>query len=241
MATVRRLPSAPLTPAQRALASSPAALAMLARVAARMAARYGRVVSHDDLYGAGTVGLTEAARTFVASMGVAFEVYAWSRVHGAMVSAVRREVAHAERARQGGYRAVERTRDEGDVWNDGDAEQRAQMEAFSDAFVAGMFLGLTGEATRAWSSGPERGVGGHEAYARALEALRRAVEALPEPDPRLLELIYREEQSLEASGAALGMPYSTARRAHLKALERLATRLRAAGVQGPPSRPAGGA
>lgn len=237
MTSPRRSP--PLTPAQRALVGSPAALAMRRRLAARLASRYGRVLAQEDLEGAGTLGLTEAARSFAPSFGVPFEVYAWSRVHGAMRDALRRELAHGRGAREGGYRALERARDEGDPWNDGDAERGAQLTELSDAFLAGMFLGLMGEATAASAVGAESEVATRETYARALAILTRAITELPEPEPRLLDLLYREEHSIEAAGAALGMPFSTARRAHLKALTRLAARLRAAGVLGPPSRPRG--
>ena len=212
---------------------------MLRRTAARLAARHGRLVPREDLEGAGMVGLTEAARSFSPSFGAAFEVYAWSRVHGAMITAVRRELTHERLAREGGYRAVERARDEGDVWNDGDAERRAQLGEFSDVFVAGMVLGLLGEATSAAARGAEAEVATLEAYTRALGALTAAVAELPEPDPRLLALLYQEGRSIEAAGAALGMPFSTARRAHLKALTRLGTRLRLSGVVAPPSQPRG--
>ena len=156
-----------------------------------------------------------------------------------MRASVRQELTHGRGARTGGYRAIERTRDEGDPWNDGDAERGAQLADLSDGFLAGMFLGLVGEATSASAVGAESEVATRQAYARALATLARVIAELPEPEPRMLEMLYREERSIEATGAALGMPFSTARRAHLKALTRLATRLRAAGVLGPPSRPRG--
>src|SRR5262249_25974402 len=103
---IRRLPGPPLTPAQRALASSPAALAMAARVARPFGRRYATLVSQDDLDGVARLGLAQAARSYDESLGVAFEVFAWSRVHGAMMDAARGEAIHERRARAALYRVA---------------------------------------------------------------------------------------------------------------------------------------
>src|SRR5262249_53885462 len=129
----RRLPAAPLTPAQRTLVAAPAARGVVQRLARRLGRRYRDICSEDDLAGAGELGLAQAARLFDPSLGVTFEVFAWSRVHGAMMRWVRREFAHARAAREGAYRMTELARDEVDPWNDGEAEHRARLERFSDA------------------------------------------------------------------------------------------------------------
>lgn len=225
---------AALTSAQRALAASAPARALVDRLASRLAARYRGLLSKADLLGAGALGLAEAARTFQPSVGVLFEVFAWSRVHGAMLALVRDEAELARAAREGTYLAMSRARDDSDVWHDDDAKRRAHLEAFSDACVAGMMIGLSQASARA-AAGPEEAVAKRERHAMLLRVVERARASLDAADRALIEQIHDHGQSIEAAGAALGMPYATARRAYLSALQRLAVRLRAAGVMGPPS------
>lgn len=237
--SVRRLPDAPLTPAQRALVASPEAQGMLAKLAGRLHSRFRDVVSLEDLAGAGRLALTEAARAYAPALGTPFDVFAWSRVHGAMLRLLRVEGQLAKLAREAAYRAADLAREEGDPWNDGEAEHGAYLAQFSDALVAAMMIGAVGEGTRAASAGPEAGVSSHQLHARAIAALERAVAALPEPDPALIRLVYREDRTLHEASVALGISYATGRRTHARALARLSVKLRAAGVTGPPSRPAG--
>jgi len=166
-------------------------------------------------------------------------VFAWSRVHGAMVSTVRREHAHAQAAREGAYRLAQLTRDEADPWNDGDDESRARLEAFSNELVASMLAGVVSQATVVAATASEDHLVARDGYARMLAALASALRALPEPEPDLIRLVYREDQTLHDAGAALGMSYATVRRAHQRALERLSACLRVAGVTETPPRPGG--
>lgn len=211
----------------------------MARLARRLGRRYAGLCSEDDLAAAGALALAQAARTFDASLGVTFEVFAWSRVHGAMIKTARREDAHARAAREGAYRLAELARDEADPWSDGDAEHRDHLDAFAGALVASMLAGVVSEASEASAGGSEEQLVARETYGRALAALTGAVGALPEPDPDLIRLVYREERTLKDSGAALGMSYASVRRAHQRALERLSARLRGAGVTGSPAQPPG--
>jgi RNA polymerase sigma factor for flagellar operon FliA len=238
--SVRRLPDAPLTPAQRALTASPEARGMLARLAARLHARFRDLVSLEDLAGAGRLALTEAARTYAPALGTPFDVFAWSRVHGAMLRLVRVEGRLARLSREASYCVADVAREEGDPWNDGEAEHGAYLAQLSDTLVAAMMIGAVGEGTRAAAAGPEAEVSSREVYARTVSVLEHAVAALPEPDPALIRMVYRESRTLHEASQALGLSYATGRRTHARALARLSIKLRAAGVAGPPSRPAGG-
>ncbi len=227
----------PLTPAQRDLVSSGAAQIMLGRLVARYAARFGAVVSAGALHGAAGLGLAEAARTFDPQRGIAFEHFAWSRVRGAIETVVGRELDVHTRAREAGYLFTELARDESDPWGDSDADNRARLAAFSDALVGSFFLGAMSEGSWLVAAEPEPRLRAREARARALAALDRALAAASSRDATLLQMVYFEERSLAEAAATLGISYSSARRAHVEALLRLAARVRRTGLQGsPPAR-----
>jgi RNA polymerase sigma factor for flagellar operon FliA len=211
---------------------------MLARIAARLHSRFRDLVSLEDLAGAGRLALTEAARSYAPALGTPFDVFAWSRVHGAMLRLVRVEGRLAKLGREAAYRVADAACEEGDPWTDGEAEHRAHLAQLSDTLVAAMMIGALGEATHAASAGPEAEVSGRQLHARAIAALEQAVAALPEPDPQLIRMVYREDRTLHEASQALGLSYATGRRTHARALSRLSIKLRAAGVAGPPSRPA---
>ncbi len=183
---------------------------MLARLAARLHPRFRDLVSLEDLAGAGRLALTEAARSYAPALGTPFDVFAWSRVHGAMRRLVRVEGRLARLAREAAYLAADLAREEGDPWSDGDAEHGAHLAELSDALVAAMILGAVGEATRTASAGPDAEVSRREAHARAIGALETAIAALPDPDPALIRLVYREARTLQEASQALGLSYATA-------------------------------
>src|ERR1041384_7306912 len=58
-------------------------------IADRMAAKLPPSVERDDLYGAGVVGLIDAAERFDASRGIAFTTFAEMRVRGAILDNLR--------------------------------------------------------------------------------------------------------------------------------------------------------
>src|SRR5207237_9604950 len=58
-------------------------------LALHLAARTGGNVEADELVGAGTVGLLDAATRFDESKGIPFDAFVHARVHGAMLDAMR--------------------------------------------------------------------------------------------------------------------------------------------------------
>ena len=63
---------------------------LVKRVADRMGIRTSSAVSKKDLISAGIVGLIDALNKFDSTMGVRFEVYAWSRIKGAILDELRK-------------------------------------------------------------------------------------------------------------------------------------------------------
>ncbi|GEJ59189.1 sigma-70 family RNA polymerase sigma factor [Anaeromyxobacter diazotrophicus] len=83
--------------------------ALIDRAARRVAARTAGVVSAEDLWSAGAMGLIEAARRFDGARDVKFETFAAHRIQGAMIDELRR-LDHLPRRLRAQAEEVERAR-----------------------------------------------------------------------------------------------------------------------------------
>ncbi len=225
----------PLSEAQRALVSSPAALAMAGRLARRFARRYASLLGYDDFLGLAHLGLAQAARSFDPGFGMPFEGFAWSRVYGALMNEVKGEVLRGKAVRRGASAALDAARDEGDPFTDEPVTQRAQLHAFSDAVLAAALLGVVGEATRHAADSGEAARLADAGHRVATRALDEAIDGLAPPAPAIVRAVYFEGRTLHDAATALGIPYIAARRHHQKALDRLGVHLRSRGVAAPSS------
>ncbi len=75
-------------------------LYLVHRLADRLSAQVNPTVSRDDLIGAATLGLVEAAHRFDGSKGVRFTTFAYQRIRGAMVDHLRQTDWLSKSARQ---------------------------------------------------------------------------------------------------------------------------------------------
>ena len=66
-------------------------LLLVQSIAGQLEARFGRVISHDDMVSLGNEGLVDAMLRFDPDRGVDFYAYASSRIRGAIVDGMRRE------------------------------------------------------------------------------------------------------------------------------------------------------
>lgn len=234
MSVARLSPEPTLTPAQRALIAS--AGRIVEQAAQRLLPRARGRLDRAELVALGQDGLIEAARSFDPSQGVPFGGYAAFRVRGAILDGMRRHVSEARRlllaARSAGAEYASQIRPTGSVLSDSDAESRAKLSAFSDGVVASMFAVLAGAGAK--PAADELFIA-REARARAMDALERATQSLPEREQRLIHLHYHEARSLREVADELGVAHSTARKYHVSAIDHLAKSLRALGVkQRPP-------
>ena len=79
------------------------------RLARRISARSGHVVTPDDLWSAGALGLLDAARRFDPTQNVKFETFAEHRIRGAMLDELRR-MDHLPRRLRAQVERVDRVR-----------------------------------------------------------------------------------------------------------------------------------
>lgn len=195
-------------------------LPALRRVARRTSYRYRGALSADELESIGYLGLQQAARTFDPGRGVPFAGFAWSRIHGAMLTALRKETVLQRGAREAAYKATTQWRDEGDVFADNDQLNRKRLDEYAGAVVAAMVCGVVGEAT---ARAPQQ----DEALTalslkRLTSSLHVGLPKLREDKRLVIDRHYFAGVSLKDIGAELGVSYSTVRRLHQQALKRLA-------------------
>jgi hypothetical protein len=166
----------PLTEAQQALALN--AMRETRRVAERLGKRWSTLVSVEELVSVGHVAQVEVARDYIPSKGP-FWAYASGRVLGAMLSLIRKESTyrHYFMPYSAACEFLLGVSDPADRMRDSEDEIRGNMQAFSDAFAASMFIASMYEL---WRSEEEWAIAEREVFARGLTALREVIEELPE-------------------------------------------------------------
>jgi RNA polymerase sigma factor for flagellar operon FliA len=218
-----------LSPAQRELAARHRSLAV--RVARIEHAR-SRCVPFDDLLGAAELGLSQAALSFDAGEGAAFETFAYFRVTGAVRDAVRHE-ARAFVLRRAAERAADAMAaeqdDEGDPLYDDARATTDQLDSRAAA-IQGAFLAALAAATTAAS--PEDLAVESAGLVIVAHIVRETIATLPPRDRELVQSHYFAGVELKSLALRLGVSYTTARRQHQDALTRLGKRLKERGVAG---------
>ena len=184
-------------------------------------------VEMGDLVSYGYVGLLQAERRFDAAHGVKFEVFAYSRVRGAILDGVRQMArltprVHATCKRLALMDSASAEAGEARAERDQEADALAMVGAI-DALMGQLAVSyvVTSAADVELSERPE------DANIRRLDEQRlpNAMDALPKLERRVVEAIYFEDESIADVAEALRISKSSAGRAHLQALERLRERL----------------
>jgi len=187
----------------------------------------------EDLVAAGFEGLLEARNRFDPARGVAFKSFAYYRVRGAVIDAVRQN-AYLPRRAYARMKAAEAL----DLEGEQAVEQRAGAEAGGardpNARDPEQSLraidGILGRIAAAYctaagsesdsppeSASPERALLDRERQDR----VRRALDALPEPERTLLQGHYLQDRRFDEIAKELGLSKSWASRLHTRALDRM--------------------
>lgn len=199
-------------------------------------------VTLDELVAAGREGLCEAAERFDATVGAQFSTFAYWRIKGAMVDAIRLTEAYS-RTDVANYRAAQARPSE-------HVTQRRRSRAVTivsydhvRSGVGSQDLGGTAEVSEAaWreandlpsaSVDPETLLAEREneaARRRAIEALPRALATLGAADRELLNGLYVEGKRCLEISAERGVHHSRVSRRHQIALNRLRAAMLELGV-----------
>ena len=209
-------------------------LPLVMKVAKKIARRLPTVVDVDDLIGAGTIGLMDAAQRFDPARAATFAPYAEMRSRGAILDHLR-AMDWLPRSLRTKTRRVD------------DAERRlkSSLGRAPDTKEVASFLGVDESAIRGVGNGSgsvvsvedlrEDGFEGFDAQqpapGAALESREKkarvaaAIAKLPERTRQILALYYVEELTLKQIGGLFGLTESRACQLHGQALAKLRTEL----------------
>lgn len=209
-------------------------------LADRMAAKLPPSVERDDLYGAGVIGLVDAAERYDASRGVAFTTFAETRIRGAILDSLRSldwasrstrrrakgvEAAYAEIEQQVGRAATEE--EVAKHLNIPIQELHQLLQEISGLKVSNLDeredetgLSLL-DTVRGKNAGPDEEF--EDSERRRL--LARAISNLPERERSVIALYYKEELTMKEIGSILEITESRVSQLRTQAIVRLRNRM----------------
>ena len=194
-------------------------IGLVKRVALHLKTRLPNFMELDELIQVGTIGLIEAAKSFDDSKGVEFEVFARTRIRGAILDQVRK-LSYLPRS------AIVNIRDHNEATSilSGELGREPSQSELAD-FMGKDLESFHKERTHAYRfqtvslesqlpdtvdmpSGdlnePEANLEGGQ----MLEALAGSIESLPEREKTIVSLYYVEEMNLKEIGAVLDISES---------------------------------
>lgn len=180
-----------------------------------MARRFGSMLAYDDLFGCGAEGLLQAAQRFDPARGVPFGAFARTRIQGAMIDAVRKEIGRAPAEASADEARTER-------------REAAAATARQEGWVCEAAYDASEWVACSRDEGPE---------AATLDAERRrsiddAVGELPDAERVLVERHLLLDESLESAARSAGVSPARAAQLLCRARGRLAHSLRGGSVWG---------
>ena len=198
--------------------------AIIERCARRLAARTGHIVSADDLWSAGAMGLIEAAQRFDGARDVRFESFAEHRIRGAMLDEMRR-MDHLPRRLRADVERVETTRARlaHELGRDPATEEVAESMGAEPQDVAELLQLLAPPLPIEDEIAASPGLAADEALGRSQlqGALARAIGGLPERLQVLLALYYDEELTYREIAKILGVSEPRVCQLHSEAVKKL--------------------
>ena len=191
---------------------------LVKRVAYHLSSRLPSNIAIEDLVQAGMEGLLQAQKVFDTSRGVNFELFAKTRIRGAMLDEVRR-ISFSTR------NVISTKRKQDDIVRDltqklgrqpKNIEVASELgisieEYESDRLLAGSAEFVSTDDSPEAFEEIDENRGGPEAeleQADEIEALASAIEKLPERSQQILALYYQEEMNLKEIGEILSVSES---------------------------------
>lgn len=191
---------------------------LVKRTALHLKARIPQVMDVDELIQVGMIGLIEAAQSFDVSRGVDFEIFARTRIRGAILDEVRRisvlprsaisHIRETNEATQELATELGRAPTQGEL---ADFMGKNTAEYQKERSHAHQMLMVDSEAaedeilnTPQKGYEPEQEVGD----AMMMDSLSQAIEQLPERDQIIMALYYTEDMNLKEIGAVLDISES---------------------------------
>ena len=191
---------------------------LVKRVAYHLSSRLPSNIAIEDLVQAGMEGLLQAQKVFDASRGINFELFAKTRIRGAMLDEVRRisfstrNVISTKRKQDEIIRDLTQKLGRQPKNIEVASELGISIEEYeSDRLLAGRAEFVSTDESPETFEEIDENRGGPEAeleQAEDIEALASAIEKLPERSQQILALYYQEEMNLKEIGEILSVSES---------------------------------
>ncbi|MCK4282843.1 MAG: FliA/WhiG family RNA polymerase sigma factor [Candidatus Brocadiae bacterium] len=218
-------------------------LYLVHRLADRLSAQVNPTVSRDDLIGAATLGLVEAAHRFDESKGVRFRTFAYQRIKGAMVDHLR----HTDWLSKSARRQLENLREAIDRFQ-GNHGRKPTIEELATAMGMTRHDVLEHLSYEKWDrvssldqtaqedEGHQNVLAGLAAgdldtpldklqWKEKVECLTAAIRALPERQEQIIVMYYYEELYMSEMAEVFSISESRVSQLHTAALYNLARML----------------
>jgi len=206
----------------------------------RMLVRPTAVMGYDDMLGHAVVGLIDAVEKFDLGKTVKFETYAFVRIRGAVLDAIKsldwtpRSVRASEQEVRRAFAELEAALGRPATDAEVAAELGTDVDALNDT-VADMgqssllsleeLMVTTGDGAQvtgvAASADPESDPNFTAELSERKRLLAAGIDGLPEREKLVISLYYKEELTLKEIAAVLGVTESRACQLHSKAVIRL--------------------
>ncbi len=197
-------------------------LGLVKAIASRVVGFAPSDADFDDLVAFGHQGLVQAARRYDPERGAAFSTFAYYRIRGAMFDGLRKMGLRGPAARRAAFErradeVLEQLSSEPSPPTAVAAAERL-AETVADLAVAYVVSSKAiDEAPDTETPDPEAAVERSEALAAVTEGLA----ALPEPERRLIDLMYFQGLGLVETAERLGISRGWASKLHVRVLGRL--------------------
>jgi RNA polymerase sigma factor for flagellar operon FliA len=213
--------------------------ALVKRIAYHLIARLPDTVDVEDLIQAGMIGLLDSAQHYDADQGASFETYAGIRIRGAMLDEIRRndwaprsvhkkarDIAQAmqkieqEKGRNAQDKEVAEAlnvsiEEYHQLLTDSSGHQLFSLDEFNDS-----------DETRAVPISEQQSIPEDELQNTGFnQALKNAIDSLPERERLMMSLYYNEELNLKEIGEVLGVSESRVSQLHSQSVMRLRSKL----------------
>ena len=217
---------------------------LVRRIAHQMVAKLPANVELDDMIQAGMMGLMDAVGRFEDAQGTQFEVYAASRIRGAMLDELRagdwlpRSARKSQREIENAIHRIEqrlkRPPHEAEIAAELELPLADYQEMLNDARGAQLVyiddLGGGGEGDENYLERHVADSGAEPSEVlrdkRFRTALVAAIEELPEREKLLMSMYYEQDMNLREIGAVMGVTESRVCQLHSQAVARLRARMK---------------
>jgi len=218
-------------------------LPLVSRVVNSMTVNLDPSVSREDMIGAGTLGLVQAAHRFDESRGTKFSTYAYWRIRGAVVDFLRKSDALSRGALAGVHRLRDAAREfRAQTGRTATVEELAESTGMTDQDVLkflsyeswqGPMSSLSAHGGNPTEPGllaalvPDDGPSPVQQLERKeqVERLAEAIESLPEREKQIVVMYYYEDLYMSEIAQVLGISEPRVSQLHTRALYNLTRKL----------------